>query len=1303
MMNRDEILGRLKVTSLNVISLRSDERMDYVFKTNCLLKTDLLFVQEANLSQERVSVLNEKLNNPTFVMDNIDLDYDTGLIWFRSNNSFIQNVEVTFRNKHCFIAKIFTCFNFNVHIVNVHAPNNKKLRREFFINLSSKLIELNITPDLILGDFNVTTALRDRHRPDCSSRLAHDPGYGDMLRFQRDWGLTDLGEELNNVSHTFTHSTYQSTARIDRVYRTSTTQLKPSDIHTLDLSNEDFKFDHKSLSITLELYARESSSRRFMTDRPQDKSWRCNPKAITENKGLHTHLRNSLKLKGEEHTRSTLSSLENWHIVQAWLREELMHTGRKRASNLIRKVRSLASQQEKWETRLRCPTLPDEKRAHAQTRISHIRSELSIYLSQVTRAMLKKHRLLWLLKGEQGTHFYFSKVKPPRKPTIIPALNNGTSIVTNKAEICESACRFYEQLYTAEHTDSEVRSSIVEALRTSPFTKKLTSGDQSLLVQTISLEEIRLATRQMKNRKAPGPDGLPVEVFKLLPELAEYWLTPLFNDILKGRVILSKEDLESTITLIFKKGDPNLLKNYRPISLLNVFYKIFSKVISNRLKTILSKCIGDHQHAFLKGRLITDSVAEVLLIEEVAKAKELDDGVICFLDQEKAYDRVDHPYLTALMRVLKFPNCFIRMLRHLMRNVTTRVRVNGDFSRSFSMQRGVRQGDSLSCYLYLIAMEGLHAYLQADERLKGLSLTSNQTHFCKMYVDDTNVILKEVSMIPALVDRLTTYGNGTQAKVNLEKSQLLALGKHTRRPQSHLPWLRPGEIVKNLGCPMGEHISINEFWDSMESKLVLTLQNLRTRGHSLRGKVLCVNTFVSSKIWYYVQFLPIELKRLDKWQQLIQNFLFDGKGHWASADILTRPKKQGGYGLVNLRVEVNALLLRWITRYYTNPQAPWAYLLRELASLKLKNRKNDDTSPTTDPWLQCHTSADQSGAWPSIWGKIRRLWVATVRPHTTILLSNQRYALELPLTYLPELSCSANVRLKKDITIASRKSNSSLLQDVRRQLSPTQQDSLIRALRGKVMEVENADLFNIPPSAHNLPRPDWGTSLTVRFRTNNGTLYKPVVSFSIRKWRQWLTQNLLPTRLAPSETRTWRILWNLKLPEFIRQRAWRILNNRMPRQINDINTCPCERGSLTIAHVFNVCDVFNDSSNAIQRTFSDLTSQVNKGDLVTSLRDVLPKARQRNLGDKRWCTAVLTLHQSLWIAICNNRHQGTEFSVREVLNIFYHYIETKISLRDTLFWNNFLLCLARVYPLPFVADRKNTNQTPVVRSLVGVE
>lgn len=235
------------------------------------------------------------------------------------------------------------------------------------------------------------------------------------------------------------------------------------------------------------------------------------------------------------------------------------------------------------------------------------------------------------------------------------------------------------------------------------------------------------------------------------------------------------------------------------MSLIGSLYKILAKVLANRLKMVIGKLIGDTQSAFIKGRFILDGV--VVLNEAVEDAKKIKAERLFFkVDFKKAFDSISWEYLLDVKKKMNFPDRWVKWIKECITTARVNVLVNGSPSGEFELEKGIRQGDPLSPFLFLITAEGLSLLtMRAIDRglLKAVEISRNKIQLSHVqYADDTTFIIEgEKENARKLRWLLNNFELASGLSVNFDKSW--AFGINMEKEEI-------GEVAKGLGCRVGE-------------------------------------------------------------------------------------------------------------------------------------------------------------------------------------------------------------------------------------------------------------------------------------------------------------------------------------------------------------------------------------------------------------------------------------------------------------------------------------------------------------------
>lgn len=419
----------------------------------------------------------------------------------------------------------------------------------------------------------------------------------------------------------------------------------------------------------------------------------------------------------------------------------------------------------------------------------------------------------------------------------------------------------------------------------------------------ISVEEILKAIKMMQTGKTPGPDGIPVELYKMYAEQ----LAPKIQSLLSKSMAedsIPDSMYEAVIVVIPKAGkDPTLCSSYRPISLLNVDTKILSKILANRLNMVITALIHPDQTGFMPGRGTDINIQR--LHTHIALAALRGSGVVASLDAEKAFDSVEWGYLWAVLSRFGFGPKFLTWLRLLYARPMARIRTNGTLSDRFSLERGTRQGCPLSPAPFAMALEPLAISLRADETIKGIQVGAIAKKI-SLYADASLLYLADASdSLHAALALFDTFGRFSGIRVNWNKSMIFPLCSSLPLIDTNTPLKWVGEFTY-LGVRVGGELK--GYLDRNVYPLLPQLQQKCSTWRSLplspvgRGNLL--KMIYLPKFLYYFRQTPVLIPKsfFRRLESVVISFIWAGKAPRVAKAILYLPLSGGGLALLNFLI-----------------------------------------------------------------------------------------------------------------------------------------------------------------------------------------------------------------------------------------------------------------------------------------------------------------------------------------------------------------------------------------------------------------
>jgi hypothetical protein len=400
---------------------------------------------------------------------------------------------------------------------------------------------------------------------------------------------------------------------------------------------------------------------------------------------------------------------------------------------------------------------------------------------------------------------------------------------------------------------------------------------------------------------------------------------------------------DTTVVLIPKVDDPESITQRRPISLCNVIYKIISKMLAHRLKVILPEVISPMQSAFVPGRLITDNVLVGYECVHSIKNKRSGTNGLCAvkLDMHKVYGRVEWIFLENMMRKMGFADRWIGLMMACVSSVRYQVRFNSEKTDMFFPTRGLRQGDPLSPYLFLLCAEGLSSLLLHEEvgGIDGVRVCRNAPSVSHLLFADDSLILMKADMNNAtsLQQVLDTYCANSGQMVSLSKSSIffspntnaLLRGKICEALHINTEALSD----KYLGLPALVGADRSDCFLHFVERIIQRINGSKEKLLSIGGKEILLKA-VAQAISVYAMSVFLIPKGVCKHMMDAISHFWSGDYHnskhmhWFAWWKLCYPKKEGGMGFRDLNSFNLAMLAKQAWRLITDPESLCARVLR---------------------------------------------------------------------------------------------------------------------------------------------------------------------------------------------------------------------------------------------------------------------------------------------------------------------------------------------------------------------------------------
>ena len=513
-------------------------------------------------------------------------------------------------------------------------------------------------------------------------------------------------------------------------------------------------------------------------------------------------------------------------------------------------------------------------------------------------------------KNEPRIDFYQKMEKQKGGKEEIHSLKDENNVQKTEIDDLKDVTeKFYTRLYTNERTDGRLQDEILGKID-----KKLNRNQRIELDKPIEEDELRKAVYGQQKGKSPSGNGLPAEFYQTFWEEIKTPYTKMINHAkIHG---FSEKQNTGLIKLIYKKGDNEDLANYRPITLINSDIKILTKVLANRLKHVLPHIIH-YTQTCVNSRKIDTTLHTVRDLIQLAEEKNLEAAFI-FLDQEKAFDRVNHEFLFKVMKAFNIGDEFINWVKILYQGAVAQVMINGHLTGKIKLNRGVRQGDPLSPLLYVLVIEILALQLRSNPNLIGFTINGEKL-VSFHYADDTTIAITQNKCWKEVIKELETYEAASGAKINQKKTVGLWTGRWKNRTDKPLDISWTSGNVKALGIYLGNNKPNEETLEEIFEKMKKAVNFWKGFYFSKFAKARIIEIFISSRLWYAAKFMSIPANFQKRFQSLISDFMnYPNKTNRIAEKELVKLREDGGIKLIHINTKALASRIKWLIEVIIN-------------------------------------------------------------------------------------------------------------------------------------------------------------------------------------------------------------------------------------------------------------------------------------------------------------------------------------------------------------------------------------------------
>jgi exodeoxyribonuclease III len=917
-------MDKLNFCTLNVHGLRNNRKrksLFYKFKQN---NFDIICLQETYILNEDFEKWKKEWGGELYFCENTN--HSKGqVILVKKGLPF--KTQCIVKMQRILIIEI-TLHNTQLYVINLYGPNESNERLAFFNQVKTEIRKLPQGERICLGDANTVL---DNDLDIVSGEKHNDRDVENFQTILTENNMSDVWRLAHGENKEYTWSKSSTingvkryiARRLDYILVNDNMLEKCFDCTISSIAQS----DHRMVCMKFRL-----------TTIPRGPSYYKFNDSLLHDQVFVNKMNNFITEFETEY--QTLNAQCKWDLCKLKMKELSMAYSKEKCMLHRQKMTSLNKKLDELDSKLAVDPQNDILLQEKQK----IKQEVELDEMNKAKSAQIRAREKFITDGEKNTRYFLNLEKVRGSNKIIENLKTTQGNITSQTDILAEQVSFFKDGFTNKTQFDQHKAEMFTAQLDIPQLSQNHKDQIDSNLIELPEDEILAALKSLNNSSAPGLSGLTTSFIKFFwSKLKGMLVNSLRSAYSKGEMSISQK--KAVITLIYKeKGLPrDELKNYRPISILEIDYKILAKLLAFRLAKVIQTLVNEDQVGFIKNR---QSSTIIRLIDDVIEylKEENKPGILLALDYSRAFDSISKEFMIWSFKKFGFGDNFIKWVEVLTKNTESCINYNGWISETFAIETGIRQGCPFSPMAFVLALELLAIKIRADDTIKGIKLpkfTNNNNELecivkLALYADDITMFLRDQHALEAAINIVNSFAEFSQLQINTVKTEAMWLGsmRNSRQTYLNLNWKTQVKILGIIFRNGTSASNIEENWQNRINKMKAIIINWSKRNLSISGKICIIKTYLISQVIYPLQALAAPHHFLNTINTMLFRFLWKKKYSNTKAfekvkrTVMCSTASEGGLGMINIIDMQSSFLIAWIAKLQDEPHQKWKNIPR---------------------------------------------------------------------------------------------------------------------------------------------------------------------------------------------------------------------------------------------------------------------------------------------------------------------------------------------------------------------------------------